>query len=478
LVHKYAEPERTAGGGATALSLSETFVRVLGNRLWLAYKRQSGIMTWKKRLEPLWCVEREELASIQLASLRAILVHASDTTRHYANVFSQLGFSAARVGTCEEIRQLPFLNKEDLNSNMDDFLSRKFAHSDLVSSSTGGSSGVSLTFYRDRRVQDIRRAQDYLFNARLGIYPGMKRAWVWGSRIDAFSLATLRARITNFLTERAIYFYAYDSTPDRIDEFLQRVIKHRPRVIIAYPNMLATMAKRAQERSLVIPGIERIIVTAEPLYGWQRRLFGEVFSAETFERYGAREIGTVASECVLHTGMHLFEPAYYLEVVDEQGREVAEGQMGELVVTDFYNYAMPLIRYRSGDMVRLDSATCACGCTWRRITGIGGRVVDMIVRPDGSKVEGLVIINALHTCGFRARVQVVQKSTSSLLVRCLASDSIPPDTRSRFLNRMREVLGAQLEVAYEPVEQLRYEQSGKYRYVICECDRDTRSVGR
>jgi phenylacetate-CoA ligase len=285
-------------------------------------------------------------------------------------------------------------------------------------------------------------------------------------------MRSFKARISNFLTERAIYFYAYDAPPEKMDEFLKRLQQHQPEAVFAYPNMLAALAKRALQTGLAV-SIPRVAVTAEPLYDWQRLLFREVFSAETFERYGAREIGTVASECDQHCGMHIFEPSYCFEVVDEAGNNVSNGQMGELVVTDLFNYAMPLVRYRTGDMVILDDSSCNCGCTWRRIVGIGGRRVDMIVRPDGVKVEGLVVVNSLHMSGVRVRVQVVQTTPTSMVVRYLETDTIPEDVRRRFHSRINEALGASLDIVYEPVSQLRHDQSGKYRYVISECARDT-----
>jgi len=451
------------------LSLSEVFVRYIGNRVWLVYKGEYGILRWYRRFEPFWRADKDTLANTRLRSLKAILTHADDTTTHYSQLFRQLSFDPRGVTSCEDLRELPFLTKEELNRDIDIFLSNAYMKADLVCSSTGGSSGLPLTFYRDRRVQVVRRAQDYLFNARIGVFPGQRRAWVWGARMDASNMRSLKARISSFLTERAIYFYAYDTPPEKMDEFLKRLQQHRPQVIFAYPNMLAALAQRARETNLVVQPIPKAIVTAEPLYDWQRELIRQVFSAETFERYGSREIGTVASECDQHCGMHMFELSYCFEVVDGAGNNIRNGQMGELVVTDLFNYAMPIVRYRTGDMVVVDDGYCSCGCTWRRIVGIGGRIVDMITRPDGSRVEGLVIINALRTSGFRLRVQVVQTTPTSLIVRHLTSDRIPEPARDAFAKRIREALGGAVTVTYEPVEQLRYDPSGKYRYVTSEC---------
>lgn len=417
-------------------------------------------------------VDREKLRELRQPALVAMLEHAAATTTYYSELFRTLGFDPRSLKSENDIKQLPFLNKEQLNENIDSFLSGKYRRDQLICASTGGSSGLPLTFYRDRRAQVVRRAQDFLFNARIGVFPGQRRAWVWGARMDAFSMGSFKARMSNFLTERAIYFYAFDSPAEKMDEFLIRLRRHRPEVVFAYPNMLAALGKRASQTGLAI-SIPKVIVTAEPLYNWQRELFAQVFSAKTFERYGSREIGTVASECSQHLGMHIFEPSYCCEVVDEAGNAVPNGQMGELVVTDLFNYAMPLVRYRTGDMVVIDDSPCGCGCTWCRIVGIGGRIVDMIVRPDGAKVEGLVVVNSLRMSGVRVQVQVVQTTPTSLVVRYQETDTIPEDVRCRFQSRISELLGAPLDIVYEPVSQLHYDPSGKYRYVISECAQDT-----
>jgi phenylacetate-CoA ligase len=450
------------------VSLSEVFVRYVGNQVWLVYKGEYSILKWQRHFAPFLIADDKTLADARLRSLKAILSHAGKTTVHYSQLFRQLSFDPRGVTSCKDLRELPFLTKEELNREMDTFLSNSYSKTDLTCSSTGGSSGLPLTFYRDQAAQAVRRAQDYLFNAKLGIYPGTKRAWVWGARMDAFSTRSLKARISNFLTERAIYFYAYDAPPEKMDEFLKKLQQHRPEAVFGYPNMLAALAKRASQIGLTV-SIPKVAVTAEPLYDWQRDLFRQVFSAETFERYGSREIGTVASECNQHCGMHIFEPSYCFEVVNEAGNNVPNGQMGELVVTDLFNYAMPLVRYRTGDMVVINDGYCPCGCTWRRIVRIGGRSVDMITRPDGSRVEGLVIISALRMSGFRLQVQVVQTTPTSLIVRHLSSDRIPEPARDAFAERIREALGGVITVTYEPVEQLRYDPSGKYRYVTSEC---------
>ncbi|TFH58009.1 MAG: hypothetical protein E4G91_09865, partial [Candidatus Zixiibacteriota bacterium] len=101
------------------MSLSEIFVRTIGNRIWLVYKREYGIRKWHRHFAPLWRADDKTLANERLHSLKAILSHAGETTSHYSQLFRQLGFDPRGVTSSEDIRELPFLTKEELNSDMD-----------------------------------------------------------------------------------------------------------------------------------------------------------------------------------------------------------------------------------------------------------------------------------------------------------------------------------------------------------------------
>lgn len=450
-----------------AFNLTERFIRLIGHRLWLRYKGDSAIYHYRRRFERLWNSDRDQLQFARLESLRRILDHAGRTSTHYQTVFNERGFDPAMVKEFTDIRALPFLTKKDLNSRMDQVLSNSSDINQLTKSSTGGSSGEPLTFYRDRRATQVRRAQDLYFNSRIDVRPGVKRAWVWGSEIDAFSMRSSKARIMNLLTERAIYFYSFDATPESMRRFLLELNKHRPKAIFAYPNMLTALLEFARAESLALHPVPVVVTTAEPLYDFQRRLFGDVLRAHTFERYGSREFGTAAAEVETGGGLVLFEPCYHFEVVDPDGAPVPDGEMGELVITDFWNYAMPLIRYRTGDMVWLArSAGQATG--WRSLSRIGGRVVDLLLRPDGSRIAGEAMIMLLRKAGFRSKVQVVQNAPDSLIVKYLDGESVAANIQADFQEKANDLFRARMKIEYLAIAKLNHDKSGKYRYVTRE----------
>ncbi len=450
------------------MSFSEHFVRHLGNRLWLYYKGDQAIYGYRARFAKLWRADRETLDRARLEALRNLLRHAAQTSDYYHAMFSERKFNPDEVRVLTDIEALPFLTKTDMNRDMVHILSKAYSRDQIAESSTGGSSGTPLTFYRDHRVTCVRRAQDLLFNSLLGMYPGMRRAWVWGSGQDAFSMSSVRARIMNFLTERAIYFTSFDATPQSMREFLLALNRHRPEAIFAYPNMLTALAEFARNESIEVTTVPIVVTTAEPLYDFQRRLLREVFAATVYERYGSREFGTAAAQVEADSGMYLFEPCYFFEVIDTEGKPVPAGETGELVVTDFWNYAMPLIRYRTGDMVKMEPGPFP-ERGWQRLAHIGGRVVDLLVRPDGSRIAGQAMIMILRQSGVRSKVQVVQNARDHLTVKYLPGGEVADDVKSELQRKADDLFRARMTIDYMELDKLEYDKSGKYRYVTSEC---------
>jgi phenylacetate-CoA ligase len=455
------------------MTLMKIFVRHVGYRLYLAYQGESRILSDYKHSLPLWKADRGVLAARRLVDLKAMLNHAGATSAYYRDVFQRVGFDPNGVTSLSDLAALPFITKSDLAGEMSRVLSSQFRKEELVAYTTGGSSGLTLTFYRDRRTTEIKRAQDLLFSGKIGVYPGTKRAWVWGAPLDAWRQQTVKSRIRNSLSERAIFFHSYEGSSASIETFLHRLNKHRPGVIIAYPNMLAVLAEYARDHKIPVYPVPKVVVTAETVYDWQRQLFKEVFDATTYERYGAREMGTLASEVDCHHGLHIFEPSYVIEVVDQRGHAAVNGEMGELVITDLCNHAMPLIRYRTGDLVALEESPCTCGCTWRRISKVGGRILDLVTRPDGSRVAGQVILDIVRDVALKCRIQVAQTALSTFVIRHLEADSINNDVRSKLSESFKTYLGAEVTVVYEKVAELTYDKSGKYRWFINELSRKT-----
>ena len=167
-------------------------------------------------------------------------------------------------------------------------------------------------------------------------------------------------------------------------------------VLLATPTYALRMAERAQELHLDLASSDiRVTIHAgEPgaSIPTTRAAIEAAFLAEAFDHTGMTELGPTGHSCSQRDGIHLVETEFIFEVIDSQGRPALEG---ELVATNLGRWGMPLVRYRTGDRVRISHERCSCGNPFAKLVGgILGRVDDMFtvrgVNLYPSQVEDIV----------------------------------------------------------------------------------------
>lgn len=139
-----------------------------------------------------------------------------------------------------------------------------------------------------------------------------------------------------------------------------------------------------EEQKSSLPDLKIGIFGAETFSESLKKKFVEGLGIEVFDIYGMTEtggVGTLGMDCPAHNGTHVWEDHYFVEVLDGQTHQpVPDGQLGELTVTSLTREALPVIRFRTGDLTRIVSRDrCSCGRTHVRIAPIIGRVDDMLI---------------------------------------------------------------------------------------------------
>jgi phenylacetate-CoA ligase len=168
------------------------------------------------------------------------------------------------------------------------------------------------------------------------------------------------------------------SSPSLVLEMIRRV---HPTAIVAVPSFLRLVAEKAQETGYDLKNstVTKAICIGEPVreqglaLNAPGRSIEVSWGARVYSTYGVTELANSLCECDAGAGGHLHEDQLHLEALDEQGRPVPEGVVGEIVATTFSVEAMPLIRYRTGDCAALFHGPCACGGTKTRLGPIMGR---------------------------------------------------------------------------------------------------------
>ena len=237
--------------------------------------------------------------------------------------------------------------------------------------------------------------------------------------------------------------------------------------MLAYPSLAYDLALRIEAGEVSPVRVPVINVTAEPLYEFQRRKIETCLADHVYSRYGAREFGTVAFECRQKQGLHIIAESVYIEIIPS----FFNNDVGVVLVTDLLNKTMPLIRYRIGDLAKVDESKCSCGLELPRLLEIQGREVDTIWRPDGTGLPGFQIVILVGQCGIDTKVQVVQKKPEEIIIRVQGRLDEHKSAIDRLLDIFREVIGNDINYLVCQVEKIERAPSGKYRYVISDVKR-------
>lgn len=424
-------------------------------------KRHTTMAVWRSLEASQWW-SAERIDAERLRALQTLVLHAAATVPFYRDMFRKAGFDPAGVRSIEDIRALPLLSKDVVRSNLDSLKSTDDRR--LHPMNTGGSTGEPLIFFLsdDRISHDVaakRRATRW-WNVDIGD----PEIVVWGSPIE--TTRQDRAREWRDRLMRTKLLSAFEMSPTRMDVFVKEIRRRCPKMLFGYPSALDVIARHANSRGWRLDdlGIRVAFVTAEMLYEHQRETIGRVFGCPVANGYGGRDAGFIAHQCPFGS-MHVTAEDVILETVNPEGGPVAQGEIGELVVTHLYSFGFPFIRYRTGDLVRLGGAACPCGRGLPVLREIQGRSTDLIVLPDGTRMHGLALVYVVRDLPGIEQFRIEQEAIDRITVRIVRNDAMPKDVPERIRSGFERRLGAGVNVTVELVPELAPARSGKHRYV-------------
>jgi len=413
-----------------------------------AWKNGSGHLRHLRNLKRTQYDSPAVIRARQLIALNAILRHAYATVPHYRETWS----CEPHLKSLGDLKHLPIVTKQDLRGNEDRFLSASFDKSQLLVKRTSGSTGVPLTIYLDEPGKQLKYATTLRSDEWSGWRLGQRVAKVWGN--PEYRQFGLRGRLRNALLERAVYLDTLHLTDARIDAFVKILKKHPPGLIFGHAHSLYLVAERLKPGEVTPNGI---ISTAMPLHAWQRTVIERAFNTKVTDRYGCEEVSLIASECEAHNGLHINADSVYVEA-DADSR---------LLVTDLTNRAMPLIRYRNGDVITLSERQCPCGRGLPMMESVMGRDADFVVTPSGSMISGISLTEnfALKVAG-TAQMQIVQETVHHLRIRIVPAREFNDSSRRQIASLVNETFGSTMRHDVELIDAIPQEASGKYRFCV------------
>jgi phenylacetate-CoA ligase len=407
---------------------------------------------------------REELEAMQLAKLRKMITHCYEHVPYYQQLFDGIGFKPAHLKTFADLKHIPLLTKENLRSHFDKLCALNRASYEPETCYTGGSTGEPVKFLLDRKAIALEKAC-------------MRRHWLRSGYKDGEPYVNLRGlrlavKPNQYWVidkgENCLYLSSYHLTPKTVRAYVEAFNEFGPALLNCYASSGWLLANLIESSDLKVHSPRSIVCASETLYPHQRERMEAVFKAKVWDWYGLTELVGNASQCERHDGYHISMEQGYFEVLDESGRQVEPGEIGEIVATGLHNFSMPLLRYRTGDLAEFTDEMCPCGRGSRIIKSIQGRALEYIEAPSGARLTATALNVHDNTWENVLQFQYVQKRADMVVLRVVKAQTYTKADEQRILNRMGARFGSEIQLEIEYVAEIPKTPRGKSPLIVRE----------
>lgn len=251
--------------------------------------------------------------------------------------------------------------------------------------------------------------------------------------------------------------------------------RFNPTRVTAYPSALARLIREGRQAGCRVgnPALRKVFLTGEVVFDWQRRLIETELGVPTAEMYGVQEVGAIAFTCE-YGAWHIAAESVIIEYV-RNGRPARPGELAEVVATSLESLAMPMIRYCTGDIVRVDSrrqpgggdasGRCSCGRGLPVMPPLLGRAGDFLATEDGRWIEPRTVIARLGEALEDGTFQVEQDREGSIEIRVTPSARLRNGWSHAARTVLHETVGPAVRCEVREVSALQRSPFGKCRYI-------------
>jgi len=404
-----------------------------------------------------------DLAELQERKLRALVAHAKLRIPHYQRALR--GIDVKPAFGLEDLRNLPFVSKRDLQMAQVEF-TEPGTQSTLKRKTTGGTTGQPVFVWKTADAIAQENAANWRGFEWAGIDIGHRQGRFWGLPLARRS--RLRAHTADFIVNRR-RCSAFSFNESDMGRYTKRLNRFAPHYFYGYVSMLTAYAEYLScSKERLKFNLQAVVPTAEVLTPYHRKLFTQFFGAPVFNEYGCGELGTIAHECEKGS-MHINSENLIVEIL-RANEPCAPGEIGEVVVTELNNTGMPLLRYRLGDFASFADVPCSCGRGLPVIENIAGRALDIIYNREGKMFHGMFFLYVFQEVKRRnlgiTAFQVVQNDLEHLVMKVVVNARYGSETERLVRKLIQEAFGEYVQVAFDKVEAIPRERSGKMRLVV------------
>ena len=415
-----------------------------------------------KHIPHIETLSREEIRAYQDERLKEFLVYVAKHSAFYQQKFDESGMDVQNITGVDDMYKLPVTTKDDLHAHNEKFICvPREKIIDLIT--TSGTLGDPVTFAMTDSDLDRLAYNEYLSLSCAGT-----------DEKDIFQLMTtidrrFMAGLAYFLGARKLGAGIIRVGNGMPELQWDTILRMKPTAFIVVPSFLLKLIEYAEANGIDYrnTGVKKAVCIGETLrnpdfsYTTLARRILEKWDIELFSTYASTEMSTAFTECEHAVGGHLHPELIIVEFLDENNMPVTEGEPGEVTVTTLGVEGMPLLRFKTGDLVYHYTEPCACGRTTTRLGPVIGRKQQMI-KFKGTTLYPPALFDILDN------IDGIENYVVEVFTNDLGTDEImirigTKQAGDNFANRLKDRFRAKLRVApaivfdtFENIEKIRF----------------------
>ncbi|MBA7606551.1 hypothetical protein ES703_13701 [subsurface metagenome] len=427
----------------------------------LIVRRYAGPFWFRRRwLSKTERLSEPELKGIQLKLLRRLVCHCYNTVPYYKTLMDQRRIRADSINALEDIKQFPILTKKDVLQAGKSIVSTKYPTWLMHTAHTGGTTGTPLLIWRDI----ISIGNNHAFFRR-------QKDWAGIGLRDKIAILTGRLIVKPDKKNACLYAYdpfmkelilsTYHLSKDTAKEYAEVIRRHKVKAIDGYPSAVYLLAKTCLDSGIELK-LRSALTSSETLTESMRNTISQAFKCRVYDYYGNAE-----RTCIIHTcehGSYHVIPEYGLtELIPMNDR--ADGRC-RVISTGFWNMAMPLIRYDTGDILWKSDKHCSCGRAYPVIKSLSGRKGDVIRTPSGREFGAAILTHLLYGTNHILESQIIQDASDHLTIEYVPTEKFSNKDMEDFKSLLAKHLPSELRIDIRQVEAVNRTRDGKIQPVV------------
>ena len=408
--------------------------------------------------------DKKTIKENQEQKLKYIVKIAYDEVPYYRKLFRENHLKPSDIRYIEDLNKIPLLEKEIIKKFGDDFISKDIDKKNIVAITTGGTTGTPLTFYY---AKDAVRYAFALHEAGVKHWAGVK----FGDKLASFLhgvdvFVPISQTKPPFWRWNKAYnqllFSVFHMNENNLKYYVKKYNEFQPKIIQCYTSAIDIFAKYILKYKIKVFSPKAILVSSETLFDIQRRNIEKAFNSKVYNGYSGAENVAMITECEkgrLHVNPEC-SIVEYRKITNTENKY-------EIIGTNLFNFAMPLLRYRTGDIVTLTNETkCPCGRNFPLIKSIEGRTDDMLMTPEGNFVGSTSMSMAIELVNNIKEVQIIQNKIDEIIVKVVKIEKFNKYDLNLLIDRLKERLGKKVSIKVVFINQIKRTRAGKFRFII------------